>query len=108
MAFVDILKHSGIIIKVVYHALFFCFRLSTCSICSLWSESVWALADESRIHSKRKSVMTKKRHNRKKQIVVSDAPEDNSVDGSTTLQGYTARGETHLGGNFMVLRASRV
>ena len=45
--------------------------------------------------------MTKKRHNKKKQVVVSDASEDNSVDGSTTPQGYTARGKTHLGSDFM-------
>ena len=42
-----------------------------------------------------------KRHNKKKQIVISDASEDNSVDGSTTQQGYIARGKTNLGGDFM-------
>ena len=46
-------------------------------------------------------MMTKKRHNKKKQIVISDASEDNSVDGSTNPQGYTARSKTHLGGVLM-------
>ena len=44
-----------------------CCRLSTCSSCSHWSESVWVLSDK-KIHATRKSVMTKKRHNKKKQI----------------------------------------
>ena len=76
-----------------------CSRLSTCSICSSWYESVWVLANK-RIYSTRKSVLIK-RHNKKKQIVISDASEDNSVDGSTTQQGYIARGKTNLGGDFM-------
>ena len=79
-----------------------CSRLSTCSTCSNWSENTWILADKRRIYSSRKSVMTKKRHNKqKKQIVISDPSDDNSVDGNTTPWGYTARGRAHPGGIFM-------
>ena len=79
-----------------------CSRLSTCSTCSNWSENTWILADKRRIYSSRKSVMTKKRHNKqKKQIVISDLSDDNSVDGNTTPWGYTARGRAHPGGIFM-------
>ena len=43
----------------------------------------------------------KKKQNKKRLAVNSDASEDNSFDGSTTPQGYTARGKTHQGGYYM-------
>ena len=43
-----------------------CSRLSTCSTCSTWSEETWILADRHRTHAARKSVMTRKRQNKKK------------------------------------------
>ena len=80
----------------------FCFRLSTSSTCNKLSEDTWILADKRRTSSGRKSVMTKKRPNKqKKQIVVSDLSDDNSVDVDTTPQGYTARGRTHPSGVFL-------
>ena len=42
----------------------------------------------------------KKKHNKKKQQVVSDVSNDNTLDGTTTLQGFTAWGRTHPGGIF--------
>ena len=74
-----------------------CSRLSTC----LWSEKTWILADKRPTYSARRSVMRKKKQNKKRLAVNSDASEDNSFDGSTTPQGYTARGKTHHGGDYM-------
>ena len=54
-----------------------CSRLSTCSTCSLWSEKIWILADRRCTYSA-KSVMRKKKQNKKRQVVESDASEDNS------------------------------
>ena len=45
--------------------------------------------------------MKKKHKKKKKQIVISDLSDDNSLDGTTTPQGSTARGRTHPGGIFM-------
>ena len=76
-----------------------CSRLSTCSTCSTWSEETWILADKRRTYIARKSVMTRKRQNKKKRLAVtSDLSDDNTIDGSTTPQGYTARDRTHQGG----------
>ena len=55
--------------------------------------------------------MTRKRQNKKKRLAVtSDISDNNSIDGSTTPQDYTARGRTHQGGFYSdaesVLRVS--
>ena len=43
-----------------------------------------------------------RKKNKKKRLAVnSDPSDDNSYDGSTTPQGYTARGKTHQGGDYM-------
>ena len=79
-----------------------CSMLLTCSTCSNWSKDTWILADKRRTCPGRKSMMTKKKPNeQKKQIVVSDLSDNNSVDEDTTPQGYTARGRTHPGGVFL-------
>ena len=45
--------------------------------------------------------MAKKKQNKKKRRqAVSDPSDDNSLDGSTTPQGYTARGRTQLDGDY--------
>ena len=76
-----------------------CSRLSTCSSCCTRSEETWILADNRRKYAARKSVMTRKRQNIKKRLAVtSDLSDDNTIDGSTTPQAYTARGRTHQGG----------
>ena len=78
-----------------------CFRLSTCSICNLWSKKIWDLADKRRLYSLGKSTM-KKKLAKKTKVVHSDVSDDSSfLDGSTTSQGFTAVGKTHLGGNYM-------
>ena len=62
-----------------------CSRLSTCSTCSTWSE-------ETCMPAARKLVMTRKRQKKKKRLAVtSDLSDDNTSDGSTSPQGYTAR-----------------
>ena len=79
----------------------FCSRLSTCSTCSPWSEEAWVLADRHCTYSARKSLMAKKKQNKKeRRLAVSDLSDDNSLDGSTTPQGYTARGKNHQGGDY--------
>ena len=79
-----------------------CSRLSTCSTCSLWSEKILILADKGRTYSARRSVMRKKKQNKKRQVVESDVSEDNSfLGGNTTPQGYTAGGKTHQSGDYM-------
>ena len=76
-----------------------CLMLSTCSTCSTWSEETWVLADKRCIYAARTSVMTRKRQNKKKRLAVaSDLSDDNTFDGITTPQGYTARGRTLQGG----------
>ena len=76
-----------------------CSRLSTCSTCSTRSEETWILADKRRTYIAGKSVMTRKRQNKKKRLAVtSDLSDDSTIDGSTTPQGYTARDRTHQGG----------
>ena len=78
-----------------------CSRLSTCSTCSRWTEETWVRADRCRTYSARRSVMTMKKQNKKKRLAVnSDPSDDNSFDGSTTPQSYTARGKTHQGGDY--------
>ena len=68
-------------------------------MCSTWSEETWILADKWRTYAARKSLMTRKRQNKMKRLAVtSDLSDDNTVDGSTTLQGFTARDRTHQGG----------
>ena len=53
------------------------------------------------MYSARKSLIAKKKQNKKKRkLAVSDPSDDNSLDGSTTPQGYTARGKTHQGGDY--------
>ena len=60
------------------------------------------LADRCRTYSARKSVMAKKKQNKKKRrLAVSNPSDDNSLDGSTTPQGYTARCKTHRGGSYL-------
>ena len=80
-----------------------CSRLSTCSTCSTWSEEIWSLADKRRTYAARKSVMTRKRQNKKRRKTGrhSDLSDDFSIDGSITSQGYTARGRTHHGGSLL-------
>ena len=76
-----------------------CSRLWTCSTCSTWSEETWILADKRRTYTARKSVMTRKRQNKKKRLAVtSDLSDDNTIDESTTPQCYTARGRPHQDG----------
>ena len=54
-------------------------------MCNTWSEETWILADKPRMYTARKSVITRKRQNKKKRLVVtSDLSDDNTVDGSTT------------------------
>ena len=78
-----------------------CSRLATCSTCSRWSEETWILADKWGTYFARRSVMRKKKQNKKKRLAVnSDQSDDNSFDGSTNPQGYIARGKTHQGGNY--------
>ena len=73
-------------------------------MCSTWSEQTLILADKY-THAARKSVMTRKRQNKKKRLAVtSDLSDDNTIDGSTSPQGYTARGTTHQGGCWMHLK----
>ena len=82
-----------------------CFRLWTCSTCSLWSEKIWVLAGKRRTYSARKSAMRKKKQMKKRYVVGSDESEENSfLDGSTTSQGLMpgvrpigAGGKTHWG-----------
>ena len=78
-----------------------CSRFSTCYICSQWSDDIWILAEERRLHATRRSVMTNRRQNKKKNRNVSDLFDTISLDGSTTQHGFTARGRTHLGGSQM-------
>ena len=70
-------------------------------MCSTWSEETWTLADKHRTYAARKSVMTRKRQNKKRKrlAVNSDLSDDISNDGSTTPQGYTTRGKTHHSGS---------
>ena len=77
-----------------------CSRLSTYFTCSSWSEETWILADRRLTHAARKSMMTRKRQNKKKKrlAVTSDLFDDITTDGNTTPHGYTARGKTHQGG----------
>ena len=78
-----------------------CSRLSTCSTCSRSSEETRILADRHRTYSARKSVMAKKKQNKKKRrLAVSGPSDDNTLDGSTTSKGYTARGKTHQSGYY--------
>ena len=76
-----------------------CYRISTCYICSQWSDGVWILAEKRRIHATRRSVMTKKRDNKTKKRNVPDSSDTISIDGSTAPHAFTARGRTHLGGS---------
>ena len=77
-----------------------CSRLSSYSICNLWSKKIWNLADKTRLYSARRSTM-KKKLTKKKKVVHSDVADDNTfLYGSTTPQGFTAMGKTHLGGNY--------
>ena len=65
-----------------------CSRESTCSTCVTWSNKIWNLADKRRTYSSRKWVIKKKQHNiKKKKQFVSDASDDNFLDGTTTPQG---------------------
>ena len=79
-------------------------------MCSTWSEETWTLADKRRTCAARKSVMTrKKRQNKKKRKTGhhSDLSDDISNDGSTTPQGYAARGKTHHGGSLLDAECSK-
>ena len=83
-----------------------CSRLSSCSICNLWSQKIWDLADKRRLYSARRPTM--KKLAKKKKIVHSDASDNNSfLEGSTTSQSLTAGGKTHLGGNYMGARGTQ-
>ena len=75
-----------------------CSRISTCYICSQWSDNVWILAEKRRTHATRRSIMTKKRDSKTKKRNVPDLSDTISIDGSTAPHGFTARGRTHLGG----------
>ena len=75
-----------------------CSRSLTCSTCNQWSQSVWLLADKRRLRAMRKSVMTNRRHNKKRKRNASDPSVSISLDGSTAPHGFTARGRTHQGG----------
>ena len=78
-----------------------CSRISTCFICSQWSDDVWILAEKRRLHATRRPVMTNRRQNIEKNRNVSDSSDTISLDGKTILHGFTARGRTHLGGSQM-------
>ena len=76
-----------------------CSRLLTCSTCSTWSEETWILADRRHRQAARKSVMTRKRQNKKKRRpAFSDLSDDNTLDGNTNPHGFTARVSTDHGG----------
>ena len=77
-----------------------CFRESTCSTCSSWSNSVWDLAENRRSYlSKEKDMST-----RKNQSVSSD--ERKKKHGSTAPHGVTGRVKTHIGGNSLGTKGS--
>ena len=50
-------------------------------------------------HATRRSVMTNRRHNKKRRRNVSEPSVTNSLDRRTAPYGSTARGRTHLGGS---------
>ena len=65
-----------------------CSRSASCSICSLWSEEIWKLAEKRRLYSTIRSVMTQRRKNKKnKKMILSDLSDTTSVDGSTAPHG---------------------
>ena len=75
-------------------------RSSPCSICSLWSDEIWKLAEKRRLLFTRRSVMTQRRKDKKnKKRILSDPSDTTSLDGSTAPHGCTARGRTHQGGS---------
>ena len=57
-----------------------CSRSSTCSACNQWSQSVWLLAKKRRLHAMRKSVMTNRRHHKKRKQNASDPSDSISLD----------------------------
>ena len=52
--------------------------------------------------------MKKKKQIKKRQVVDPDASEDNSLIGNTTQHGYTVRGKTHQGGDYMGAESTKV
>ena len=79
-----------------------CLCDSPCSICSIWTKSVWNLAENRRLYSTRKWVMTQKRRQKKSKKTKksqSDLSDNGSFDGSAAPLRYTARGRTHQGGS---------
>ena len=80
------------------------------SICSIWTKSVWNLAEKRRLYSTRKWVMTQKRRQKKSKKTKksqSDLSDNGSFDGSTAPLSYTARGRTHQGGSLGDLESDR-
>ena len=76
-----------------------CLRNSPCSLCSVWSNKVWNLA-EKRLYTTRKSVMMQRRNQKKnKKLIQSDLSDTGSHDGSIAPYSYTAQGRTHQGGS---------
>ena len=78
-----------------------CFSSSPCSVCSVWTDIVWQLAEKRRLHATRRSVMTQRRKQKKnnKKKTMSDLSDHESVDGSTAPHSFTAWGRTHQGGS---------
>ena len=87
-----------------------CTCISSCYICSSWTEKVWNLAERRRLHATRKSVMTQKRKqkkSKKSKKSQSDMSDNGTVDGSTAPHSFTARGRTHQGGSLADLESDR-
>ena len=74
-------------------------RSSPCFICNQWTDDIWKRAKKRRLHSKRRSVMTQRRKQKKAKRIMSDPTDATSLDGSTAPNGCTARGRTHQGGS---------
>ena len=87
-----------------------CLGVSPCSICSIWTNKVWNLAENRRLHATQKSVMTQKRRQKKSKKTKksqSDLSDNGFFDGSTAPLSYTARGRTHQGGSPGDLESNR-
>ena len=73
-----------------------CFRESTCSTCSSWTDKIWKLAEKRRTYASRKWVMAKMKTKKK---AMSDSSDEEDMDGITTPHGPAAQGRTRPGGN---------
>ena len=72
-----------------------CFRESTCSTCSSWSNSVWDLAENRRTYPSRKKAMSSREKSENPSV---SSDERKKKHGSTSPHGFTGRGKTYIGG----------